>query len=125
VKPAIIASFCWRDQDESTVPEIVLLAWLLDFLSPDCQIVVMLSPPLRLAQSERRRAGGGPIENAVIWRDLVHFFSGVSVTGKHAVFGRIRAGSWAVPRNPLISEDPTHRKERDEWGTHGAARMPL
>jgi hypothetical protein len=24
-KPAIIASFCWRDQDESIVPEIVLL----------------------------------------------------------------------------------------------------
>jgi hypothetical protein len=25
VKPAIIASFCWRDQEESIVPEIVLL----------------------------------------------------------------------------------------------------
>jgi len=47
-KPAIIASFCWRDQDESVVPEIVLLvAWLTDF-----QMVAILSPPLRLAQSE-------------------------------------------------------------------------
>jgi len=54
VKPAIIASFCWRDQDESIVPEIVLLlvALSVDFLSPDFQIVVMVSPPLRLAQSD-------------------------------------------------------------------------
>jgi hypothetical protein len=45
-KLAIMASFCWRDQDESIVPEIVLLgALLLGFL-------VILSPPLRLAQSE-------------------------------------------------------------------------
>jgi hypothetical protein len=54
-KPAVvaIASFCWRDQDESIVPEIVLLvAWLLGFLSLDFQVVVILSPPLRLAQSE-------------------------------------------------------------------------
>ena len=52
-KPAIMASFCWRDQDESIVPEIVVLgAWLLGFLSPDFQVVVILSPPLRLAQSE-------------------------------------------------------------------------
>src|ERR1700681_2262528 len=52
-KPAIMASFCWRDQDESIVPEIVLLgAWLLGFLSPDFQVVVILSPPLRLAQSK-------------------------------------------------------------------------
>jgi len=57
-KPAIIASFCWRDQDESVVPEIalsvVLLArfWFVDFLSPDFPVVVILSPPLRLAQSE-------------------------------------------------------------------------
>ncbi len=51
-KPAIIASFCWRDQDESIVPEIVLLgALLLGFLSPDFQVVVILSPPLRRAQS--------------------------------------------------------------------------
>jgi hypothetical protein len=52
-KPAIIASFCWRDQDESILPEIVLLgALLMGFLSPDFQVVVILSPPLRLAQSE-------------------------------------------------------------------------
>jgi hypothetical protein len=52
-KPAIMASFCWRDQDESIVPEIVLLgAWLLGFLSPDFHVVVILSPPLRLAQSK-------------------------------------------------------------------------
>jgi len=52
-KPAIIANFCWRDQDESIVPEIVLLgARLLGFLSPDFQVVVILSPPLRLAQSK-------------------------------------------------------------------------
>jgi hypothetical protein len=52
-KPAIIASFCWRDQDESIVPETVLLgSWLLGFLSPDFQVVVILSPPLRLAQSK-------------------------------------------------------------------------
>jgi len=50
---AIIASFCWRDQDESIAPEIVLLgSWLLGFLSPDFQVVVILSPPLRLAQSK-------------------------------------------------------------------------
>jgi hypothetical protein len=52
-KPAIIASFCWRDQDKSIVPETVLLgSWLLGFLSPDFQVVVILSPPLRLAQSK-------------------------------------------------------------------------
>jgi hypothetical protein len=52
-KPAIIASFCCRDQDESVVPETVLLvALLLDFLSPDFQVVAIVSPPLRLAQSE-------------------------------------------------------------------------
>jgi hypothetical protein len=52
-KPAIIASFCWRDQDESIVPETVLLgSWLLGFWSPDFQVVVILSPPLRLAQSK-------------------------------------------------------------------------
>jgi len=57
-KPAIIVSFCWRDHDESVVSEIGLLValsakfWLVDFLSPDFQVVVILSPPLRLAQSE-------------------------------------------------------------------------
>jgi hypothetical protein len=59
-KPAIvaIASFCWRDQDEGVVPEMVLLVawlakvWFVDFLSPDFQVVVILSPPLRLAQSQ-------------------------------------------------------------------------
>src|SRR5260370_29676372 len=46
-KPAIIASFCWRDQDESVVPEIVLLVawlvdlWLVDFWSVDFQIVAI------------------------------------------------------------------------------------
>jgi hypothetical protein len=56
---AIIASFCWRDQDESIVPEIVLLgSWLLGFLSPDFQVVVILSPPLRLAQSKVMWQGG-------------------------------------------------------------------
>src|SRR5580698_6652983 len=59
--PAIvaIANFCCRDQDESVVPENALLvAWLADFLSfvlrSDFQIVDILSPPLRLAQSEVR-----------------------------------------------------------------------
>ena|ERR1700675_351756 len=52
-KLAMMASFCWRDQDESIVPEIVLLGpLLLGFLSPDFQVVVILSPPLRLAQSK-------------------------------------------------------------------------
>ncbi len=53
-KAAIMASFCWRDQDESIVPEIVLLlgAGLLGSLSPDFQVVVILSPPQRLAQSK-------------------------------------------------------------------------
>jgi hypothetical protein len=52
-KPAIIASFCWRDQDESIVPEIVLLlVALLVALLADFQMVAVLSPPLRLAQSE-------------------------------------------------------------------------
>src|SRR4029077_17290668 len=41
-KLAIIASFCWRDQDESIVPEIVLMgSWLLGFWSPDFQVVVI------------------------------------------------------------------------------------
>src|SRR5713101_6304827 len=46
-KPAIIASFSWRDQDESVVPEIVLLVawlvdlWLVDFWSVDFQIVAI------------------------------------------------------------------------------------
>src|ERR1700691_414453 len=60
-KPAITASFCWRDQDESVVAEIVLLVWfaglsLIDFLlsDSDFQAVVIVSPPLRLAQSEVR-----------------------------------------------------------------------
>ena len=56
-KPAIILSLCWRDQDESVVPEIFwLVAWLVDFWFGfwfgDCQVVAILSPPLRLAQSE-------------------------------------------------------------------------
>jgi hypothetical protein len=57
-KPAIIASFCWRDHGESVVPEIMLLvawladSWLADFWLVDFQVVVILSPPLRLAQSE-------------------------------------------------------------------------
>jgi hypothetical protein len=57
-KAAIIANFCWRDQDASVVPEIVfLVAWFVDFWSPDFQVVVIFSPLLRLAQSE------------VIWQD--------------------------------------------------------
>lgn len=58
-KPAIMANFCWRDQDESVVPEIVLVVrfagvLLVGFLlsDSDFQAVVMVSPPLRLAQSE-------------------------------------------------------------------------
>jgi hypothetical protein len=58
-KPAIMASFCWRDQDESVVAEIVLLVWfesllLVGFLlsDSDFQVVVMVSPPLRPAQSK-------------------------------------------------------------------------
>jgi hypothetical protein len=39
-KPAIMASFCWRDQDEIVVPVNVLLAFCVDF-----QIVDILSPP--------------------------------------------------------------------------------
>jgi len=59
-KPAIIAIFCWRDQDDSIVPETVLLvALLLDFLSPDFQVDVIVSPPLRLAQSEVIGQGSG------------------------------------------------------------------
>jgi hypothetical protein len=49
-----IASFRWREQDESVVPEIGLLfvACFVLCLSPDFQMVVILPPPLRLAQSE-------------------------------------------------------------------------
>ena len=60
-KPAIIASFCWRDQDDSVVPESVLLVarfalfWLVDF-----PIVAILLPPLRLAQAK------------VIWQESGH-----------------------------------------------------
>jgi len=50
--PAIMANFCCLDQDESSFPEIVLLlGCLLDSLSSDFHVVVILSPPLRLAQS--------------------------------------------------------------------------
>jgi hypothetical protein len=51
---AAMASFCWREQDESAVPEIELLlvACFVVWWSPDFQMVVILSPPLRLAQSE-------------------------------------------------------------------------
>ena len=65
-KPAIMASFCWRDQDESVVPEIVLLVWfvgvlLVGFLlsGSDFQAVVTVSPPLRMAQSEVIRQENG------------------------------------------------------------------
>jgi hypothetical protein len=35
-KPAIMASFCWRDQDESAVPEIMsFVGCSVDFRSPD------------------------------------------------------------------------------------------
>jgi hypothetical protein len=49
-----IASFCWREQDENVVPEIELLfvACFVVWWSPDFQMVVILSPRLRLAQSE-------------------------------------------------------------------------
>ena len=41
-RPSIIASSCWRDQDESIVPETVLLgAWLLGLLPPDFEVVVV------------------------------------------------------------------------------------
>jgi len=51
-KPAIIAIFCWRDQDESKVPVkelLVFVAFVVDF-----QIVDILSPPC----GWRRRYGG-------------------------------------------------------------------
>ena len=60
-KPAIvaIASFCWRDQDDNVVTEIALLLgagfvdfWLADIWLADFEMVAILSPPLRLAQSE-------------------------------------------------------------------------
>jgi hypothetical protein len=56
-KPAIVASFCWRDQAESIVPVNVsfvlkLLPELLDFWLVNFQMVAILSPLLRLAQSE-------------------------------------------------------------------------
>jgi len=47
--PAIVdmASFRWREQDESVVPEIglLLVACFVVWLSPDFQVVVILSPP--------------------------------------------------------------------------------
>ena len=56
VKLAIVvtASFFWSDpdEDETVVPEIMLwVACCVDSWSPDFLVVVMLSPPLRLAQS--------------------------------------------------------------------------
>lgn len=61
--PAIMAIFCCLDQEESIFPEMEpLLGWMLDLVSPECllfdcrlsdfQVVVMLSPLLRLAQSK-------------------------------------------------------------------------
>src|ERR1700722_5570109 len=59
--PPIIATFCCLDQEESISADLVpWFGWVLDFspnldfgsLSFDFQVVVMLSPPLRLAQSE-------------------------------------------------------------------------
>lgn len=53
-KPAIMANFCWRDQDESVVPEIVLVVWFANLLlvgfllsDSDFQAVVIVSPLLR------------------------------------------------------------------------------
>jgi hypothetical protein len=59
--PAIVASLGWRDRGESVVPEIGLeVLWAADLLS-DFQVVVKLSPPLRLAQSLLIwQAGGQP-----------------------------------------------------------------
>jgi len=60
-KPATvaIASFCWREQDDNVVTEIALLLsagfvdlWLRDLGLADFEMVAILSPPLRLAQSE-------------------------------------------------------------------------
>ena len=58
---AIIAIFCWRDQDESVVPENVLLVFAL---VADFQIVA-ISHLLRV-QSQKGRAGRGPIKSALI-----------------------------------------------------------
>jgi hypothetical protein len=57
-KLAIIANFCWRDQEVSEDPEkLLLVTGALDFLSRESsdlfgfQVVVILSSPLRLTQS--------------------------------------------------------------------------
>ncbi len=99
VKLASVASFCWRDQDDSIVPVIVLLlgAGFVDFLSVslslDFHIVVILSPPLRLGavgkEKGRRRANQECADLARLSSNI----SGASVTGEHGVFGQIRAGS--------------------------------
>jgi hypothetical protein len=65
-KPAIIASFCWRDQDERVVPVNVLLvvALLVDF-----QIVDIFTSRC-LTQSQEINAGVRPIRAMLIQRCL-------------------------------------------------------
>lgn len=54
-KAAIMANFCWRDQDESSVPENVLL---VSVLLIDFQIVAMLSPPCGGRSCQGEKQGG-------------------------------------------------------------------
>jgi hypothetical protein len=75
-KPAIIASFCWRDQDESVVPEIVLLVawlvdlWLVDFWSVDFQIVAIFVTSSAAGAVGSDMARERPTRRLLMWRDL-------------------------------------------------------
>jgi len=75
-KPAIIASFCWRDQDESVVPEIVLLVawlvefWLVDFWLADFQIVAIFVTSSAAGAVGSDMAGERPTPRVLMRRDL-------------------------------------------------------
>jgi len=71
-KPAIIASFCWRDQDESVVPEIELLlvAWLLDLWVVDFQIVAISVTSSAAGAVGSDMAGERPTGRLLMRRDL-------------------------------------------------------
>jgi len=70
-KPAIIASFCWRDQDESIVPEIVLLAGaLLVVLLADFQVVVIFVTSSAAGAVESDIARERPTGRLLMQRDL-------------------------------------------------------
>jgi hypothetical protein len=99
-KPAIIASFLWRDQDESVVPVNVLLvvALLVDF-----QVVDMFTSRC-LKQSQEIKARVRPIQALLIQRRLAARRCHPPSSTNHAVSPQTRASACGGVSKPCHPE---------------------